>query len=119
MVNAVDWREEYRRRLVPAEQAVGAVQPGDRVVIPIWCNPQLLGDTLAARMDDLQDVEVAHTATGWPYLWLQSGLQGPFKVVHEHWASPLAWDGMKERRHDFPVARLVALKGWALIIVVL
>ena len=109
---AVDWRETYRSRLVSAEQALKSVRSKDRVVIPIGCNPQLLGDTLAARMDELEDVEVAHTATGWPYLWLQSGLEGPFKVVHEHWASPLGWEGMRGRRHDFlPAPFSLRFKG--------
>ena len=109
---AVDWRETYRSRLVSAEQALKSVRSKDRVVIPIGCNPQLLGDTLAARMDELENVEVAHTATGWPYLWLQSGLEGPFKVVHEHWASPLGWEGMRGRRHDFlPAPFSLRFKG--------
>ena len=108
----MDWRETYRRRLVSAEEAVKAIRHKDRVVIPIGCNPQLLGDTLAARMDDLEDVEVAHTATGWPYLWLQPGLEGPFNVVHEHWASPLGWEAMKGRHHDFlPAPFSLRFKG--------
>ena len=98
---AVDWRDTYQRRLVTAEEALKSIRPKDRVVIPIGCNPQLLGDTLAARMDDLEGVELAHTAAGWPYLWLQPGMEGPFTVVHEHWASPLGWDAMKGRHHDF------------------
>ncbi len=97
----MDWQETYRRRLVPAEEALKSIRPKDRVVIPIGCNPQLLGDTLAGRMDELEGVEVAHTAAGWPYLWLQPGLEGPLTVVHEHWASPLSGEAMKGRRHDF------------------
>ena len=108
----MDWREEYKRRLVPAEEAVKAIRPGDRVVIPIGCNPQLLGDTLASRMDELEGVEMAHTATGWPYLWLQPGLEGPFKVIHEHWTSPLGWEAMKARHHDFlPAPFSLRFKG--------
>lgn len=108
----MDWREIYQSRLVSAEQALQCIRSKDRVVIPIGCNPQLLGDTLAARMDELEDVEVAHTATGWPYLWLQPGLEGPFKVVHEHWASPLGWEAMKGRHHDFlPAPFSLRFKG--------
>ena len=95
------WQEEYKKRLTSAEDALKAIRSGDRVVIPIGCNPQLLGDTLAGRMDELTGVELAHTATGWPYLWLQPDLAGPFNVVHEHWASPLAAEALKARQHDF------------------
>jgi len=31
----MDWREEYKRRLTSAEDAVGIVEKGDLVVIPI------------------------------------------------------------------------------------
>ena len=108
----MDWRAEYQRRLTSAEEALKVIHSGDRVVIPIGCNPQLLGDSLAGRMDELHNVELAHTATGWPYLWLQPGLEGPFNVLHEHWASPLAKEAMKERRHDFlPAPFSLRFKG--------
>ena len=90
------WQEEYKNRLTSAEDALKAIRSGDRVVIPIGCNPQALGDTLAGRMDELEGVELAHTATGWPYIWLQPDLAGPFNVIHEHWASPLASEAFKE-----------------------
>ena len=108
----MDGRAEYEKRLTSAEEALKVIQSGDRVVIPIGCNPQILGDSLAGRMDELHDVELAHTATGWPYLWLQPGLEGPFKVLHEHWASPLAKEAMKQRRHDFlPAPFSLRFKG--------
>ena len=108
----MNWRDTYQSRLVSADHALQSVRSNDRVVIPIGCNPQLLGDTLAARMDELEDVEVAHTATGWPYVWLQPGMEGPLKVVHEHWASPLVWEAMKGRHHDFlPVPFSLRFKG--------
>ncbi len=108
----MDWRKEYQRRLASPEDALKSIRSGDRVVIPIGCNPQALGDTLAAKTDELQDVEVAHTATGWPYLWLQPGLEGNFKVVHEHWASPLAGEALKARHHDFlPLPFSLRFKG--------
>ena len=108
----MDWQEEYQRRLASPEDALKTIRSGDRVVIPIGCNPQALGDTLAAKMDELENVEVAHTATGWPYLWLQPGLEGPFKVIHEHWASPLAGEAMRARHHDFlPLPFSLRFKG--------
>lgn len=108
-----DWREEYRRKLVPPEEAVGVVRPGDRVVIPIGSNPQLLGDALLSRLDGLQGVEVCHTAVGWPYAWLGPGLEGAFQVTHEHWASPLAREGLRGRHHDFlPMPFSLRFKGY-------
>lgn len=106
------WQEEYKTRLTSAEDALKAIRSGDRVVIPIGCNPQALGDTLAGRMDELSGVELAHTATGWPYIWLQPDLAGQFNVIHEHWASPLASEALRARQHDFlPAPFSLRFKG--------
>ncbi len=43
----LDWREEYKRKLVSAEDAVKVVKSGDRVVIPLPEQPRLLPDMLA------------------------------------------------------------------------
>jgi len=108
----MDWREEYRRRLTSPEEAVRAVHPGDRVVIPIGHNPQALGDALATRLDELEGVEVAHTAVGWPYVWLEPGVETPFRIVHEHWASPLGSPGLRSRQHDYlPIPFSLRFKG--------
>jgi 4-hydroxybutyrate CoA-transferase len=52
-----NWREEYKRKLVTAEEAVKVVRSGDRVIAP-WCKTYLLGKALAARKDELRDVEI-------------------------------------------------------------
>ncbi len=106
------WKEEYKSRVTSAEDALKAIRSGDRVVIPIGCNPQALGDTLVGRMDELDGVELAHTATGWPYIWLQPGMAGSFNIIHEHWASPLASEALKARHHDFlPAPFSLRFKG--------
>jgi len=52
-----NWREEYQRKLVSAEEAVKVVKSGDRVVAP-WCKAPLLGEALAARKGELHNVEI-------------------------------------------------------------
>jgi 4-hydroxybutyrate CoA-transferase len=51
-----NWQEEYRRKLVSAEEAIKVVKSGDRVIIPMMNQPQLLGAALAARKDELRNV---------------------------------------------------------------
>lgn len=51
-----DWRDEYRRKLVTAEEAVKAVRSGDRVVFPLINGSHTLGAALAARKDELRNV---------------------------------------------------------------
>lgn len=51
-----DWRDEYRKKLVSAEEAVKVVKSGDRVVYPLINGSHTLGEALAARKDQLKDV---------------------------------------------------------------
>jgi 4-hydroxybutyrate CoA-transferase len=88
-------------RIVSADTAVKAVESGMSVRIPTGHNPHLLGDALAARIDELRDVKVVHCAGAQDYPWLGPGFEGAFAVTHEHWAGPNSWAAMKERRHDY------------------
>lgn len=95
------WRDIYDQRVVDADTAVAAVTSGSRVRFPLGHNPQLVGDHLAARVGDLRDVVIGHTGVGAAFGWLGPGFEDAFDVVHEHWASPLAWKMMNERRADY------------------
>ncbi len=53
-----NWQDEYRKKLVSAEDAVMAVQPGDRVVFPVCSYPRALGPALAARKNELKNVKI-------------------------------------------------------------
>ena len=52
-----NWRDEYKRKLVSAEEAVKVVKPGDRVVFPPL-PPYRLGPALAARKNELSNVTI-------------------------------------------------------------
>ena len=51
-----NWQDEYKRKLVSAEEAVKVVRSGDRVIIPLTAQPHLLGPALANKKDELTDV---------------------------------------------------------------
>jgi len=51
-----DWRDEYNRKLVSAEEAVKAVKSGDRVVFPLINGSHALGAAMAGRKDELRNV---------------------------------------------------------------
>jgi 4-hydroxybutyrate CoA-transferase len=51
-----NWRDEYQRKLVSAEEAVKVVKSGDRVIVPLTAQPHLLGPALANRKDELRNV---------------------------------------------------------------
>jgi 4-hydroxybutyrate CoA-transferase len=92
--------EEYRRRLTTPEEAVRRVRSGQRVIVPIGCNPLLLADALAARAGEIEDVEIDHCAVQADYVWLHTRLPA-FRVVHEHFASPSVRAEMLLGQHDY------------------
>ena len=51
-----NWRDEYNRKLVTAEEAVKVVKSDDRVIFPVLNSALLLGPALAARKDELRNV---------------------------------------------------------------
>ncbi len=53
-----NWEEEYKRKLVFAEEAVKVVKSGDRVIFPICCFPRVLGPALYARKNELKNVTI-------------------------------------------------------------
>ena len=131
MRGVMDWREEYQSRLTSAEEALKAIQPGDRVVIPIGCNPQLWGDTLAARIDDL--AVRGPGPKGSPRLYdrqiLREALAGDpalaQQMAEEHWSRPNVDDwsslevaavvGDRERANEL-AARIDAHPGSAVVL---
>ena len=108
--------EEYRRLLLPAEEAVAVVQPGQRVMIPIGSNPFLLAEALALRLArdlaETEGVEIVHCAAAARYAWFAPGFPGVSSVVHEHWGSPVVRGQLRQRQHDhLPIPFALRFKG--------
>ncbi len=57
----MNWREEYKRKCVKAEEAVLSIKPGDRVFTSgNAATSYVLLNALAGRKNELTDVEVSH-----------------------------------------------------------
>ncbi len=60
----MNWLDEYKRKIVTAEEAVAAIKSGDRVSIqPGVQEPELLVKAMIARSPELRDVELIHVLT--------------------------------------------------------
>ncbi len=60
----MSWREEYRRKLMSADEALRCVRSGMRVYIHPGCaEPEVLVEALTRRAPDVQDVEIVHLLT--------------------------------------------------------
>ncbi len=56
-----DWKDDYRRKLTTAEQAVKAVKSGDRIILSHACGePRTLPEELVRRAGELGDVQIIH-----------------------------------------------------------
>jgi len=57
----MSWVDDYKKKLVTAEEAVSAIKSGDRVYISgNAATPYALMHSLAKRKDELEDVELVH-----------------------------------------------------------
>ena len=57
----MSWVDDYKKKLVTAEEAVSAIKSGDRVYISgNAATPYVLMHALAKRKDELEDVELVH-----------------------------------------------------------
>jgi 4-hydroxybutyrate CoA-transferase len=57
----MDWKADYAKKLTTADEALGVVRSGDRVVFAHACGEPLeLVDALVRRAPELRDVEIVH-----------------------------------------------------------
>lgn len=77
----MDWKEEYRKKLVTAEQAAAMVKSGDYVVFTMGREAHAVGLAIAGRLGDLQGVKVFIPAPGYDFGWYDEGWQDSFKVT--------------------------------------
>ncbi|MCZ6508695.1 MAG: hypothetical protein O7A04_11705, partial [Acidobacteria bacterium] len=68
----MDWREDYKRRLCSADEAMAEVQGGDLVAIPI-AGPRTLQAALFRRCQDVGEIELRLSAPLTDPGWLRPG----------------------------------------------
>ncbi len=99
-----NWREEYQRKLVSAEEAVQSVKSGDTVSIPLGREPEALGLALAARGGEVENVKIVAYSPGLDFGWYDEGWEEIFKVkVGFVFPRGIAREWMDSRRGDFQI----------------
>ena len=76
-----DWREEYKDKLISAEEAASFVKSGDRVVWPVGRETFAIGLAIAARKEELSDVELVVPMPGYDFGWYDPGWEDTFSVA--------------------------------------
>jgi len=96
-----DWEDEYKRKLVSAEEAVKAVKSGDFVVSPLPHQASIVEGALAARAAELKNVTIQVSAPTFDPGWLSAGMEKSFSPVVELFIGTRARFAMDEKRADF------------------
>jgi 4-hydroxybutyrate CoA-transferase len=99
----VDWCEEYKRKLVPADEAAKVVKSGDRVFFTVGRQAQAIGLALAARKEELKGVSIFIPTPDRDFGWYEPGWEDSFNVVIG-FGMPIVWTMMSERRCDMATA---------------
>lgn len=75
-----NWREDYNKKLITAEEAAAKVKSGDRVVFTAGREAFAIGMALFARLGELSNVEVHVPSPGYDFGWYDGGFEDIFKV---------------------------------------
>ena len=76
----MDWREEYKRKIISAEQAAAMVKSGNRLVFSAGREAFSIGLAIAARKEDLKNVSVYVPSPGYDFGWYDPGWQDSFDI---------------------------------------
>ena len=101
-----DWRGEYERKLVPAEEAVNLVKPGHRVVFAYGLEPNDLALALLAKSGNVNNIHLYVPAPGRDFPWYDPGWEEIFDVSVGY-VLPVAREMMEKRRGDYMVSGLL------------
>ncbi len=76
----MDWQEEYRRKLISAQEAASLVKSGDYVLFTPGREALAVGLAIAARKEELKNVKVWAGTPGYDFGWYDPGWQDSFQV---------------------------------------
>lgn len=104
----MDWREEYKRKTVSAEEAVKIVKSGDRISITYGREPRAVGFALAARLGELKDVKIFVRTPSIDFGWYDRGWEESFKIEIGY-VLPIVREMASERRCDFVIGGMLGI----------
>jgi 4-hydroxybutyrate CoA-transferase len=99
------WEEEYKKKLVTPEEAVGVIKSGDRVCFVQGNEPQALGLALAGRLGEIEDVLLCLRTPGRDFGWYDPVFEMSFKI-EVGFPLPIVRQIIAERRCDLAIGAL-------------
>lgn len=76
-----DWRKEYKRKLISAEEAANLVKSGDTIGFTVGREARSVGLAIAARKEELRDVKVSMPSPGHDFGWYDRDWEESFLVT--------------------------------------
>jgi len=100
--NYMGWQEEYEKKLVSPEEAIGVIKNGDRVVFVQGMEPFDLGLALAARLGELKDVTISVRTPGRDFGWYDPGWEESF-AIEIGFPLPIVRQMIADKRGDLAI----------------
>jgi 4-hydroxybutyrate CoA-transferase len=101
----LDWQEEYKRKLISAEEAANLIKSGDTVMVT-GREPLAIGLALAARKENLKDVQITLVGAGHDFGWYDPGWEESFKISM-YFPTAVSQEMVDEKRCDILVPPLL------------
>jgi 4-hydroxybutyrate CoA-transferase len=101
-----DWRAEYEKKRISADDAAKFVKSGDKVVFTAGREAFAVGLALAARKDELKGVRVHVPSPGYDFGWYDDGWQENFEIT-VGFPTATCQDAIDARRVDFNYGTLI------------
>ena len=105
---AGDWKEEFLRKTVTAEEAVRVIKSGDRVSFTHGREPPTVTRAMVARKNELKNVKVFMRTPSLDFPWYHEDWNGSFPLEISY-VRPIARNIMAERRVDFVPGSLIGI----------
>jgi 4-hydroxybutyrate CoA-transferase len=97
----MNWSEQYKSKVVSADQAVQAIQSGDRIFLTGNCSvPQQILGALVRRAPELQEVEICQALTIGSADYVSPEMEGHLRV-NALFIGPNIRQAVQEGRADF------------------
>ncbi|MBI4308525.1 MAG: acetyl-CoA hydrolase/transferase family protein [Chloroflexi bacterium] len=103
--------DEYKKKLISAEDAAKLVKSGDHVAFTFGREAQAVGLAIAARKEELRNVHVYIPSVGRDYGWYDPGWEDSFSITMSYIVLPMARDMVRERRADFALGLTSPMEG--------
>ena len=102
----MSWKEEYKRKLTTAEEAIKVVKGSDCVAFAYGTEPLALGLALLSRGVEVGGIKVFVPAPGRDFAWYDPGWESTFQIEIAH-VLPMVQQSIAEKRSDFVVGSVV------------